>query len=162
MYFLFAIGTISILLGSYVIIRNPNQNLNRLFFLLSFFSTLWIFANLGTGIFESHFWIKSAYAFGSLATASAFLWVLYLVRGEKSLRYMYLVIILGLIFFIIPYTDGLILKDIRSVSLGKFEGDFGVLFPVYTAYQFGLLLIQIIVTFIAFRQSGACLCSSIR
>jgi signal transduction histidine kinase len=153
MYFLIGVAAISFLLGLYVVIHNPKSNLNRLFFLSSFFSTLWIAANIGTGIFVSHFWIKSAYAFGSLATACAFLWVLYLIWGEKTLKYVYIVSIFAGVFFVLPYIDGLILRDIRSVSLGQFEGDFGILFPVYTAYQFGLLLSQIIITFIAFRKA---------
>src|SRR3989344_3372048 len=153
MIFLISTALFSFILGVYVLFKNTKNTLHVLFFILSIFSTFWITTNVLAGLLSSLFWIKGAYAFGSLASAMALIWNLYLTRWRIKKLYYYLIIFSALSFFTLPYIDGLILKQVDFVYLGGFVGELGPIFPFYAAFQFVLLMFMVLVTFLAYRWS---------
>jgi signal transduction histidine kinase len=154
MYFLIIVAIFSLALGTYVLTKGVGKTLNRLFFWLTIFSTLWILTNVLAGLVGTIFWIKSAYAFGAFVPAAALMWVLYLSGLKIKFFYFYLIGCLGLFFFILPYVDGLVLLKIDAVFLGGFIGKFGPLFPLYAFYQTAMFLSMWFVSYISYKNSS--------
>ncbi|MFH1534656.1 MAG: hypothetical protein ABIF80_01595, partial [Patescibacteria group bacterium] len=139
-YIVFLAFVLNIFLGFVVIIKDPKNILFRLFGFFSIITGLWVGTNFLTGVINSSFWIMSAYAFGALVPASGLIWLFYLLNKKISFFRVFIISILGLIFFTISYIDNLIVKNVSEVYLGGFEGEIGMLFPVYSLYMFGILL----------------------
>lgn len=154
MYFLIIVAIFSLALGTYVLVKGINKILNRSFFWLSIFSTLWILTNVFAGLMKTIFWIKSAYAFGAFVPAAALMWVLYLSGSKLKKYYVYSIGFLGLFFFVLPYIDGLVLSKIEEVFLGGFVGKFGPLFPLYAFYQMIMFLSMWLVSYVAYKNSA--------
>ena len=154
MYFLIIVAIFSLVLGTYVLSKGLNKTLNRLFFWLTIFSTLWILTNVLAGLMETIFWIKSAYAFGAFVPAAALMWVLYLSGLRLKKYYFYLIGFFGVFFFVLPYIDGLVLSKIDEVFLGGFIGEFGPLFPLYAFYQTAMFLLMWLVSYVSYKNSS--------
>jgi signal transduction histidine kinase len=92
------------------------------------------------GVQQTPFWLKSASAFGVLVPLSGLLWVLELCGEKISKLNLILLIILGLFFFVISYSNDLVLSNIRKIYLGGFEGERGPFFIPFWCYIFGILL----------------------
>jgi len=70
-------------LSFFVLSQNPRSLNNRFFALLSFFGGLWTLTNYMTGVYDSHFWLESTYAFGAFVLAVGLIWTL--VLTDKTL-----------------------------------------------------------------------------
>ena len=127
-------------LGLLVFIKNPLSRINRLFGIFGFISSVWCFTNFIMVIQPSVFWLRSAYAFGALVPASAISWTLELCDKKITKFKIILIFSLGLLFFLIPFIDGLIITDIKNIYPGGFiEGETGLLFPLYAVYVSGAM-----------------------
>ncbi len=133
-----AIG--NLFLGFFVFIREPVKKLNRLFGIFSFTTAFWVLSNFMAGINPVPFWPKTGYAFGALISASAVLWISELCGITLTKFRITLFTGLGLLFFLISYINDLILKNIRRVYLGGYEGETGPLFSLYAIYIIGTLI----------------------
>lgn len=122
----------------FVFLTNPSKRLNQLFGIFGFITTIWVFLNF---IFyykniPNLLLLRTGYAFGALVPSSALLWVLELC--ERKFPKINLILGIGFLFFPLSFTN-LVIANIKRVYLGGFEGETGLLFPLYFIYIAGVL-----------------------
>ena len=122
--------------------RSVQQRVRYSFVIFSFITALWVFVNLMTGLSQAPFWVWSMYSTGALLSTSALIWVSFLVKKTIQKLHFIFIVLCGIIFFCLSYTP-LIIYEIRSVTLGGFEGEVGPLFSIYTFYIAGTLIITV-------------------
>jgi signal transduction histidine kinase len=124
----FALG-----LGVFVYLKGPKKPTNTSFLEMSVFFSFWIFTNFLTGLYHSFFLSRLTHAAGAFVTMGAIIFSRRLSNLEitRKQRAFYLTVML--VFAFLPFTK-LCIKNIASVTLGSFEGEYGVLFPLWAAY----------------------------
>jgi len=137
---IFLAAFINFFLGLVVFLKDPVRKLNRLFGVSCFITGIWVFINFAMGIRKTLFWLKSAYAFGSLVPLSAALWAIELCGKKITKRELFLLSSIGLLFFVASYINNLIVADVKRVYLGGFEGKTGPFFIPYWIYILGVLI----------------------
>ena len=130
---------INFFLGLFVFVKDPSKRINRLFGISGLITGIWVFTNFMIGIQKTLFWLKSAYAFGSFVPIAAMLWGLELCEKKITRREIFLLLGVGLFFFVISYSNNLIVTNVTRVYLGGFEGETGPFFISYWIYIFGIL-----------------------
>jgi signal transduction histidine kinase len=141
------------LLGLFVYLKNPLRKINRLFGISAFLTAFWIFPNFMAGILPKVFWLKMGYAFGALLPFSALLWILELCEKRITKLKIFLLFGLGLFFFIFSFASNLIVKNVKRIYLGGFEGETGPLFIPYWIYIFGILAFIIYTLFSSYYRN---------
>jgi signal transduction histidine kinase len=130
---------INLLLGFFVYIKDHSRKINLLFSISSIITAIWVFPNLMAGVWPIPFWVKFGYGFGALVPLSALLWVIELCEKKITKLEMTLLLGLGIFFFIISFTNDLIVANVKRVYLGGFEGQTGPFFVSYWIYIVGML-----------------------
>ena len=141
-------------LGLLVLLKQ-GRGKNIFFILLSFISSIWCFNNFMTGITTSEFWLRGAYAWGSLVMASGLIWVLKITKEEDFHLKSLLIGGTASFFFVASYYGRLIIYDVDRVFVGRFEGTAGPLFIIYsivTVFFVSLMLYKLAVAYK--RNSG--------
>src|SRR3989344_1965232 len=133
-YILLLVTFLNFFLSFFVISQDRKSWNNRFFFLLSFLAGIWTFTNLMTGVYQNVFWLKSAYAVGSLVVASGLAWTLILSDRFFNKKKIFFVFITGIIFFIASFVNGFIAREYEEVYLGGFIGKPATGLIIYTIY----------------------------
>lgn len=134
-----------IIIGSFLLVlitlfRNGRRKkLNQYFAALALTNSFWAIANLMSSYQPLAIWVRLQYAFGALLMGTGLVWFFYLLSNRDSKKRNIIIAIPSLFFFIGSLLPNLIIQEINQVNFGSFEGTFGVLFYVYTAYIAGSL-----------------------
>lgn len=153
-WFLLFIALINFIIGFFVLIKNRKDKINIFFVVLSFASALWVFNNFMTGVSTSPiFWLRGAYAWGSMVVSSGLVWVLYLTKSKYATLKTTIIYLLACIFFIFSYSGHLIIDQVNNVYIGRFEGSTGPLFIFYSLFFLILGVTILIKLFTSFLHS---------
>ena len=128
-------------LGLIVLKRNSKSWINISFFILTLFTSIWVFTNFLMFIFQTLFWVRLTYATGSFAMISYPVWAYIFCKGKN--KFIFLFYVTGFILFILSLTP-LIIKDVVSfVSIGipVIYGSFFFLFVFYILASYISLLV---------------------
>ncbi len=128
--------------------QSVSKNIKLSFAIFAFITSWWVFTNFMTGVYPTAFWSRSTFAAGALVVASSFIWLSFLIQKKISRTSLLFILFTGFVFFILSYFGSLIIAQIDSVSLGRFEGKVGPLFSLYALYNGGILI------FLIFRLIG--------
>lgn len=124
----------SFILAFLVLFNNRKNRLNKIFFIFAQVNTLWALVNLMTGLNPVDIWVRGMYGFGALLMASGLTWFFCLMDGKVSFGKYFFLYSTGLLFFILSLFSDSIIKRIDQIHFGYFDGEFGLLFPVYTLF----------------------------
>jgi len=123
-----SIFIISILFSLWIAIfvyhNNKNNPINRVFCLSGILFSLWMLVNLLSGIFQDIIILKISYAIGPLLPTSTLVFALYLENKHISKTKIRIYWGIAAVFSFLATTP-LIIKSTSSISLGKFDGEFG-------------------------------------
>src|SRR3989339_700225 len=156
MYRFFIVGFIifaSFVLPFLVIQNNYKSTLHKLFFVFAQTNTLWAFVNLMTGLHPNQFWVKSMYGVGALLVSGGLAWFFYLIERRFNVTKYLVIYIFGFLFFFFSIFTNYVVKDIKNIYFGYFDGHFGFLFPFYGVFLVGSLLYILIRLFLATKSS---------
>lgn len=123
-------------LGLLVITRDKNRPLYRAFFVFTIIDALWVFLNYYFWYVPSIFIFRSQYAFGGAVLGSAIIWVLYLTENNIPKTKLYLLSILTILIFLLPYIDGLLIEGLLYIQKGQYDFKSGIGF-----YPYGIVLL---------------------
>jgi signal transduction histidine kinase len=136
-YLTLATAIANFALGLFVLSRGTKKPLNISFFAFALIDSAWALSNFYFEFINHSLLVfKSQYATGGLTLVAALLWVTYLVNQKQTKRSIAAISVLGFIFFIFPFIDGIIIKNIFPTSGGNYDFTTGALFDFYG----GLLL----------------------
>ncbi len=145
---------LNFLLGLFVIIKHRSGRANIIFGILGFIASLWCFNNFMTGISSNPaFWLKGAYAWGSLVAATGLVWSLVLTNASNVKIKSFIAYFFAILFFISSYIDGLIIGKIDVVLVGRFEGETGPFFFLYSIFFISVVFTLIFTLYTACRKS---------
>ncbi len=132
---LFVVFSLNLLLGIVVFKSNPRSNSNKLFFLLTIITSLWVITNVLMGLFNSVTFLKINLSIASFLPTTALWWSYYFIKNGNSRKNALIFFTsLSSIFAITPYIGQLIISSVNSVTIGTLNGQYGVLFPYYSFY----------------------------
>lgn len=135
--FLLIIAFINLTLGLFVLLKNFSKKINRLFFIFSLATSIWVLINFILQNQPTSFWIKSSYAFGAIIPPLAIFWAILLCEEKINKLKLFIFLILGFFFFLLPYSrEFIIATEITGVHLMGIEGEIktGPFFPLYVFY----------------------------
>ncbi len=149
------ISLLSLGLGGIVLFQNTKSTINRYFAVMALCNSLWSFSNFITVYSHNPIWVHAQYAFGALILGSGLEWLFHLIGKEKNfIRTSTIVFFTALLFFTSLYGK-LIIQRVDTVNFGSFEGQFGPLFYVYTAFiVFSLLFVDFKLFTESFKAEG--------
>ncbi len=138
-------GISNLIMGFLVGFGSDDKKGKKSFVFFSISTFIWaVFVFL---IYEYNFpiTVRLSYSGGALMITSLLLWVYNFTSTSEVRKSSFLKIILpGLFFLFVPFIDGLLICNIRENSIGGFDADDGVLFPLYAFY---ILFVYIFVIF---------------
>jgi hypothetical protein len=79
-------------------------------------ASAWIFSNFVFWIEPSLFIIKTQYALGAAMIPAAFLWIFPLLEKRITFTKAFILVIIGAMAVLLPYVNGLVIKDLRINS----------------------------------------------
>jgi len=125
-------GILNILLGVMVLIHSPAERKRNFYFSIACFAAaiLILFDTLFR-IFPVLIILKSSFAFASLVPAFVYLWVVEFTNIGWSNFKRWVFMIPALIFFVLAYVNGLIVKSIEELLQFGYKGELGPLFTIY-------------------------------
>lgn len=127
-------------LGFIVFFKSNERPLRTYFLIFALANALWLLTNFYfEAISQTLTALKSQYAAGSLVLVTAFPWTLLFFKEKIAKKTLFLIGILGFIFFIVPYFDGLLIKSLVTRSDGGFEYTSGPVFNYYSLILFILI-----------------------
>ena len=132
-WIIFFAGVLNSLIGILVWKSNPKAKLNKFFGLFCLIVSVQIFFDFIFRFFPNLFILKCSYAFAALIPLAAILWISEICDFHITNKWLKILYFLpGLIFFVITFVDGLIVKEIKGLSILGYQGVIGPLFPAYT------------------------------
>jgi signal transduction histidine kinase len=134
------ISVLSLALGLVVLFQNTKSTINRYFALMALCNSLWSFSNFITAYSHNAIWVHAQYAFGALILGSGLEWLFHLIGKNKNLKRTIFIFSFSFLLFFTSFFGDLIIKRVDAVNFGSFEGEFGVLFYVYTLFIISTLL----------------------
>jgi len=135
----------SFILAFIVLLNNPRNNLNKLFFVFSQMNAVWAFVNIMTSLNPNEFWVRGMYGTGAMVIVSSLVWVKCLLDEKFSFLKNSLFFLIGVLFLVLSLFTKLIIKSIDKIYFGYFDGSFGSLFPIY------MILLIFIMTYLIYR-----------
>ncbi len=149
------ISVLSLALGWIVLIQNKKNSVNRYFALMALSNALWSFSNFITAYSQNPFWVHAQYAFGALVLGNGLEWLFHLIGGKRSQVRTFIIYSFTALLFVTSLYGTWVIKRVDHVHFGSFEGEFGVLFYVYTTFIVcSLLFINIRLFIESFRGEG--------
>lgn len=145
---IFLSALLNLSIGFLVIFRS-RQYLNLTFSLLCFLLAIVGFVDFFFRYNTSFEIVKWAYAFGSLIPGLALIWVNELVERRASKISSFFILVPAIIFFVLSLKQGIIIKDVDSLSRFGFVGIGGSLFFLYGLYIFTYTSIAVVKLMIA-------------
>ncbi|MCX6718444.1 MAG: ATP-binding protein [Candidatus Staskawiczbacteria bacterium] len=133
-WIIFLSGVLNSLIGILVWRSNPKAKLNIYFGIFCLVVSVQIFFDFIFRFFPALFILRCSYAFAVLIPLAASLWIFEICNFHIKKWLYFLFFGSGLIFFVIAFMDGLIVKEIRGLSMLGYEGTLGPLFMIYTFY----------------------------
>src|SRR3989339_1235343 len=107
-----------------------------------------------TGVTHGQFWLRSAYALGSLLSATALVWIIYLVNRKLEKMRIFVIFFFGFLFAFLCYVDELVIGKIDKVYLGRFVGSTGPMFIFYSIFTTGAIILSLVLLYLAQRSSA--------
>ncbi len=150
-------GVLNLFLGLVVWLRDIRNRLNVGFWIFSLSTVFLILLDFVFRYFPTLFILKSSYAFATLVPLTALIWILEICKIKLSsikpvIRFF--LFAPGVLFFFLPYIDGLVVKEISSLTLLGYKGILGPLFVSYSLYFLFYVLIFIILLYKAQNNSS--------
>lgn len=133
-------SVLNFLFAVYVVWGNLRKKSQLLFSILAFSASIVAFSNFMSGILPNSFWPRSQYAFGAIMAASGLVWTIYFYKRKFKIITSFLIYLFGITLAILTLVSKLVIRNIDSVYLGRFEGEFGPLFLVYTVFIFVVMV----------------------
>ena len=155
-WFILLSGILNLFLGLIVWLRDLKNRLNLGFGIFSLSTVVLILFDFFFRFNPTVFVLKSSYAFAALVPVTALVWILEMCRinvSKFSLPRRVLIFLPGLIFFLLPYIDSLIVVQVHSLTLLGYTGQLGPLFALYALYFFVYILAFIILLYRAQRKA---------
>lgn len=125
----------NLLLGFFVYLGGKKKALNVFFAIFSFITAFWVLDNLLFLISPTLFLLKGQFALGAATVTSALIWIIFLTKNYISRIEVLLVSILVLTLFLLPFMDGLIIKDANIISADNFTFTTSSFFSFYSLIQ---------------------------
>ncbi|PIY96619.1 MAG: hypothetical protein COY66_03745 [Candidatus Kerfeldbacteria bacterium CG_4_10_14_0_8_um_filter_42_10] len=147
----------SLMLGLIVLSQREKKDTNvRIsFFIFSLVTSIWAFLNFYFWVFNDELSVfKSQYAFGGLALICALVWIWYLINHSLKIYRLFIAFILGLAVFILPFTDGLIIKTLIKISSKNYDFTTGSLFSAYSIVLMVIMISLLLNVTLAYKKSS--------
>jgi signal transduction histidine kinase len=129
-------GTLSLLLGIFVYLKNKSSNVNKACMFLNFAVSLWSWSLFGRELSSEKttalFFVRSCYV-GAIFVPPIFSHFVGLLTHRTERRLRILLYSLSLIFLGFDFTP-LLIKDVRPILSFPYYGVPGALFPYFTIY----------------------------
>lgn len=128
-------GISNLLISLMVWKSNPKAKLNIYFGLFGFITFIQILFDFIFRFVPTLFILRCSYAFAALIPIMAIPWLYEICDFHIRKKWIKLLLFLpGIAFFIISFMDGLIVKEIKGLSILGFRGVLGPFFYFYTFY----------------------------
>ncbi|MEK7664752.1 MAG: hypothetical protein AAB361_01275, partial [Patescibacteria group bacterium] len=128
-------GVLNLLISWLVWKSNPKEKINIFFGIFGFVTFLQILFDFIFRFFTTLFILRCSYAFAALIPLTASLWIFEICNFHIKKKWLkFLFFLPGLVFFIITFIDGLMVKEIKGLSILGYQGTLGFLFPAYIFY----------------------------
>jgi len=126
----------NLFLGTLVFVKGKRKLLNLSFTIFAFITAIWVFSNFLFTIRPNLFFMQSQYALGILVLPVALIWIYILVEGTINFFKLIGISILGLSLSFPSYINGLLIKQIKVFSGGKYILTLGPYFNYYSVFIF--------------------------
>src|SRR3989344_4662269 len=145
----------SLFLGAIVYFRNKRNRLNIYFAIMAIANACWSFVNLMSAFYGDAIWVRLQYALGAILLGTGLTWFYYLIEGKTNVFRTAVIYLLSFFFAITSLFGNLIILKVDLVHFGSFEGEFGKLFFIYTAFIGASLIFIVIKLFVeTFKATG--------
>ena len=129
-------GTLSVLFGIFVYLKNRSSNVNKMWMILNFSASLWswsLFAReLSLERTTALFFVRLCYVGAILIPAFFLHFVSSLVKQVRN-KLIFFIYVLSLIFLIFDFTP-LFIKDVRPILSFRYYGTPGIIFPLFVIF----------------------------
>jgi len=149
-------GILNLFLGLMVWLRDVKNRLNFGFALFSLSTVLLILLDFIFRFQPSLLILRASYACAALVPMAALFWILEICKSNlrSSVLYRYgLLFLPGLIFFILPFINQLIVADIYELTILGYRGKLGPLFGLYALYFISYMVFFITLLYRTQRNS---------
>ncbi len=148
-------GILSIFLGTLALYSGKRSREVISFGVFCLITGVWIFSNLFSLWYsmENPFFLKLTYAFGSLTVAALLAWSFLYDERMKSRFLPVFTYLAGSAMAAASLFDGLVVGEVRSVSVQGIDVDQGPLFSFFSVYLFLTIVWSVINTFRIYRKS---------
>jgi signal transduction histidine kinase len=140
----------NLFLGTFVLLKNRSDSINRSFGFFGITTGLWVFVNFLYEVTTMEFFLRLAYSFGSLIPISAVIWI-YFFENVKiptlSKNFIKIAILVGIFFFVLSYLNNYIVETKNLVIKT------GGLFQFYAIYIFFVVIWGLTKIFVIFTKS---------
>lgn len=131
-----------LILGVIVLIKNKTRDLNKIFFLLSFFTSLWLFsyflAYKSTDIGTAYFWFKMGYTGIPFIGVSGFYYTVSFLRIEKMKKCTIFLYLGAILVGALIWGTHWIIDDLENFSWGHYPSA-GKYHPIFLIFFVGLV-----------------------
>jgi two-component system NtrC family sensor kinase len=149
-------GTLSILLGVFVYLKNRSSNVNKICMLLNFSVSLWVWSLFARELVDEKaialFFVRLCYIGTIFLPALFYHFVSYLLKLEKN-RLVVTFYALSFTFLIFDFTP-LLIKDVRPILSFHYYGIPGPNYPFYTVCVVGIISYSHYVLIKYYKRSG--------
>ena len=149
-------GTLSILLGVFVYLKNRSSNVNKICMLLNFSVSLWVWSLFARELVDEKaialFFVRLCYIGTIFLPALFYHFVSYLLKLEKN-RLVVTFYALSFTFLIFDFTP-LLIKDVRPILSFHYYGIPGPIYPFYTVFLIGIISYSHYVLIKYYKRSG--------
>lgn len=152
-WIIFFVGASNLLISWLVYKSNPNEKLNKYFFIFGFVSSVQILFDSLFRVIPTVFVLQCSYAFACLIPITASLWIFEICEIKIKNWLKVLFFLPGLLLFAITYVPGLIVKQINGLSFLGYRGILGPFFSAYTFYFVIYVILFIIFLYKAQRNT---------
>jgi signal transduction histidine kinase len=110
------------------------------FFAFAFLASLWTFNNFFLRIEPDVFYLRSAYVLGLIVAVSGLTWASYFLYNRLNAFAITLAIPLGIAIAIPTLLTNGVIKHLEKATLLGYEGETGILFPIYSVFVSFIIL----------------------
>lgn len=131
----------NLVIGVFILIKGRRKKLNISFSVFLFITAFWLLTNFLFVIDPSLTLIKAQYAFGTLVLLSSLVWIYLITDKRLEKKVFYSIVSFSVIVFILPFLDGLVVKDI---IINEFDHSHDLIIgPLFDFYSIILILIYV-------------------